>query len=97
MRYDHLQFAPEVASVPSSQLRRWHLALDYMGQRGAFSGSSDAPEMNNRGKGGPDGERGAGTNREKRRSELLRVLMICEANIFGQGEEEGEEEKLSGY
>lgn len=34
-------------------------------------------------------EVGCGRTREKRRSDLLRVLMVCEANIFGEEEPGG--------
>lgn len=71
------------------RLRSWSSALDDMCRIGFFG-----PPERGGGRGSGSGAR-AGRERDrslgsKRRAELLRVLMICEANTFGEGEDQGE-------
>lgn len=89
-----MQYAPALTLIPGVQVKFWHCALDYYtAHTGAYSSASDASDMSDTGKGGVDGKSGAGSNAETRRANLLRVITICEANIFGEtmggaGEEE---------
>lgn len=81
-----------MSAIPSSQLKAWRVALEFLRQRGFLGDSSSAGE-GSVGKGGRNCDIDSDRT-EEQVAELLRVLMICEANIFGteEDEEEGEAE-----
>ncbi|CAM9942028.1 unnamed protein product, partial [Ectocarpus sp. 12 AP-2014] len=97
-------FAPDTEDIPQDRLHALEFYSDKLSTAmgvlrppaGSSSSSScDAPAANGKGAGrlrdaGSRGGGGGGGVERDRRSLLLKVLMICDANIFGEGANEGE-------
>ncbi|CAN0534322.1 unnamed protein product, partial [Ectocarpus sp. 12 AP-2014] len=95
-------FAPDTEDIPEDRLHALELYSDKLSTAmgvlrppaGSSSSSScDAPAANGKGAGrlrdaGSRGGGGGGGVERDRRSLLLKVLMICDANIFGEGANE---------
>lgn len=94
------QFAPDEAAFSQPRREAWNEALNMLHHFGVLTSPAAGSRVPGKGddgriqKGGAQSGGRGGQRRTplgaERRSKLLKVLMICEANIFGDSEDDGE-------